>query len=747
MINTALNYLSEGLNPLPLNDDKSPALAPGHDYLYNPVNDNDIDRLFIKAKKIGIACGLVSGNFECIDFDAHDSEPIRQIFNDFMKDAGVTTITEMHALPICKTPSGGYHIYYRYDGDTEAGRPLAKWSSGKVMIETRGNGQYVATIPSEGYSLIHGNELIKISTISQDERDYLLSLAESFNQYSKEIQQDLKSGKSWPSSYDTTTAWGRFNQYEVDEAKDILIDAGWQFDRVRRHDGVELWRRPGKDKGISATFGKYFNMFYNYSESSEHFQGWTAYSLFDILYRVKFKGDKVDAIKYLENKYDIQHYKPVVRINTINFPVNIFPENIQNYIEEQNKVSNFDVNLMASMYLWLGATLIGNRLTTFINDNWNVSPVVWLMIIAERGSTKTHAINAIIRPAKNIDSENRRQFEEALKRYDPEDKSQKRPTWRQIFLEDGTREGYIKALSINPQGLGLMKDELNGWVADMDKHSGSKGGDEAFWLSSFNNSSYTKNIKGDDGSHVARMFINLSGSIQPTVINDLAKNHTVNGLFDRFLLVPYKEGEFLFSMKKPELSYHYFYNSFIEFCISYIKEFDTDHQTFYFDPSAESEFEQVYNHFLSIKYKDDNPNVSSYIAKLITYLPRLILVIEVTEQLYNVFTQKVDQLHFQISKDSVNKAFDVCKYFLNNARTVLFDIDKKRTISDILKASGAIKKVDKCKVLLEAVLSKEIDATQSEIAYELGMSKQLVKYWYNKVKEKMNISTDNQKVK
>ena len=443
------------------------------------------------------------------------------------------------------------------------------------------------------------------------------------------------------------------------------------------------------------------------------------------------------AIRLPEEKKETHEpYIPTVTKNTINFPVNVFPDLIQNYIKEQNKLSNFDVNLMASTYLWLISTIIGNKATTFVNENWNVSPVVWLMIIAERGSTKTHAINAIIRPAKEIDSDNRKAFEKALKDFNPDSRDAIKPTWKQMFLEDGTREGFIKSMSHNPGGLGLMKDELTGWIADMDKHTGAKGGDEAFWLSSFNNTSYTKNIKGDDGSHVVRMFINLAGSIQPQLIQDLAKKHSTNGLFDRFLLVPYIEKPFKFTLETPKLSYHSTYTDFIKRSISVLSYLTYEGERFYFLQEAEPEFERAYNYFLQLKYKDDSPAVSAYIAKIITYLPRLCLIIEVCYQLDNIYFNHTETIYNGIRKDSVTKALDILKYFLNNARNVLFDIGETVAMQEIIKDSGAIKNPDKARALIEAMVNKELTCTQADISRFLSMSKQQVNFIYNQIVNK-----------
>ena len=311
MIDTAYEYLAEEYSVLPLWDNKSPMLPTGHNLLYNRIDESEVEKYFTGAKKIGVACGKVSNGLEVIDFDAHDGENIRYIFSNFVKDDGVFTIIETNNLPIVKTMNGGYHIYYKTN-IIEGSRKLALWSTRKTMIETRGEGAYIATIPSYGYTLLKGATLTKLATITDEERNYLLAKAEELTQ-NVIAEQNSGIGK-WQTKFDTTTVWGKFNEYGVDEAKDLLNDAGWQYIRTRSHDGVEMWLRPDKitmqgSHPVSATFGKLHNMFYCFTSNGEPFSERTGYTLFDILMLLKFNGDKVEAIKYLERKYNITHYK------------------------------------------------------------------------------------------------------------------------------------------------------------------------------------------------------------------------------------------------------------------------------------------------------------------------------------------------------------------------------------------------------------------------------------------------------
>lgn len=79
----AEEFAMEGFNPLPLREDKRPALKE-NPFLYVPIDNIPIR--FARAKKIGIACGKVSDGFICIDFDAKAKQPIEQVFRTYIDD-------------------------------------------------------------------------------------------------------------------------------------------------------------------------------------------------------------------------------------------------------------------------------------------------------------------------------------------------------------------------------------------------------------------------------------------------------------------------------------------------------------------------------------------------------------------------------------------------------------------------------------------------------------------------------------
>jgi hypothetical protein len=306
----AYDLLMEGFNPLPLKENKAPMLEKGHNYLYESINEKDIDRLFNNAQKIGIACGKVSNGFYCLDFDKHNGEPIKDIYESFISLPYIHQLILEGKLSIYSTAGGGYHIYFIYNNDILSGEVFAFWETKSVMIEIRGNGQYAACWPSKGYQLINGCEYIKLEPLeSSDEFNAIKDLSHSFNKYKEIVSKTrtIDSNKKWAESWKDTTPDGKYNIEHQQEAKDLLIKAGWQY--CENRGDVEYWTRPNKDikDGFSATFGHFPGMFYIFSEdlNCKPFNAKQAYSPFNILTELKYDGDWKRAKDELRKRFNM----------------------------------------------------------------------------------------------------------------------------------------------------------------------------------------------------------------------------------------------------------------------------------------------------------------------------------------------------------------------------------------------------------------------------------------------------------
>jgi hypothetical protein len=262
---------------------------------------------------LGVVTGMASGGLEMLELEG------RAIADGLL--AELLTLAEASGLGELvarieagyteSTPSGGLHWLYRTDrplGNTKlASRPataaeLAERPGDKVkvLVETRGQGGYVITAPSNGkvhptggrWTLTAGG-FGSIAMITETERDALFSLCRTFDRMPQVERRSVgPSGSDRPGD--------RYNERSDVQATtlDLLLRHGWS--RVYTHAGADYLRRPGKDApGISATLGYVApGVLHVFSTSSVFTAG--AHDPFGVYAVLEHGGDFTAAAKALE---------------------------------------------------------------------------------------------------------------------------------------------------------------------------------------------------------------------------------------------------------------------------------------------------------------------------------------------------------------------------------------------------------------------------------------------------------------
>lgn len=255
---------------------------------------------------IAVVAGEVSGRLECIDIDSK-YEP--GIDATIMQDLQKLYPDLFPRLRIHSTPSGGRHILYRIeDGDVEGNQKLAgreatdeekevqrkagrKRISNQVnFIETRGEGGYFLFPPSLGYSTVQD---VPIPLLTWEERCSLINLCRSYDRVVK-LAPTPKPTKREDDWY-VTNPFEDFNQ-KCDEVA-LIEEYGWKL--LPHSSSRFLWfTRPGKDKGVSASFNREKRVFFVFTSSTE-LEPNRGYNPASILAELGFAGDKKQTFAHL----------------------------------------------------------------------------------------------------------------------------------------------------------------------------------------------------------------------------------------------------------------------------------------------------------------------------------------------------------------------------------------------------------------------------------------------------------------
>lgn len=334
---TALSLNSNGLNPLFVflggenrgNFNIKCSFFKWKKYQSYFQNADDINKHFESLSsqtKIGLAiiCGKVSGNVECLDFD-NKLNNADEIFNKWTNIKPVNDILKKNLFPIERTLSGGFHVWYKCEF-IQQNQKLAHITVDKIqnkietIIETRGEGGYCITAPSEGYELING-DFADIPIITPDERETLFIYSRMFDDTIIPERVTYSQNENSKLSNDNKKIGDLFQDLPNTkfEIKELLLKAGYNF--CNSNNKGDFFTRPYKKGGVSACYNG--NTFFVFSSNDPYFTSGRAYNNFQIFTFLKHNGDFKAAAKELANRDEFKEVYKKTPNNLKNDKTNI----------------------------------------------------------------------------------------------------------------------------------------------------------------------------------------------------------------------------------------------------------------------------------------------------------------------------------------------------------------------------------------------------------------------------------------
>lgn len=171
---------------------------------------------------------------------------------------------------------------------------------------------------------------------------------------------------------------------------------------------------------------------------------------------------------------------------------------------------------VAMTLLTLGGAAIANTRWGSPWPGWREPPVLFAGLVGLPSSGKSPAIDTVQEPLRKAQHELAKGFDDIRRRWET-DKAQaeaKAAVWEQavkaaakngkepplmpadavappeprmprMFTTDATVEAAAELAANEPKGIALIRDELAGWIGNMDKYGGGAGGDRAVWLEAY----------------------------------------------------------------------------------------------------------------------------------------------------------------------------------------------------------------------------------------------------------------------
>jgi putative DNA primase/helicase len=205
-----------------------------------------------------------------------------------------------------------------------------------------------------------------------------------------------------------------------------------------------------------------------------------------------------------------------------------------------------------------------------LDDSWDVVPNLWGAVIAPPGYMKSPVQRSVTLPLTRIEELWREEYEQESTSYEAEKETAelRRQAWREqvkahfksgkntppapansvappvqkrLLLTDSTFEKLHEILSNNPAGVLVIRDELTGWLSDLDKQG--REGERDFYLQTWNgDGGFTVDRIGRGSIHVPAACVSLLGNIQPSRLraylsDAISGGPGDDGLFQRFQIL------------------------------------------------------------------------------------------------------------------------------------------------------------------------------------------------------------------
>ena len=373
------------------------------------------------------------------------------------------------------------------------------------------------------------------------------------------------------------------------------------------------------------------------------------------------------------------------------FPIDVFPGAIPSFIRSLNQSLNYSQDFLSISIMFALATLNGNKVKLRVKQEWNAPTIFWFAAVGEPGTMKSHPIRSILEPIKQIDRDSKKLYDEEYDRYEDELAQSKnkstvrRPVYRQILINDITLESLHEVHSYNRRGLGLYRDELIGFLFDMNRYH--KGSDEQFWLESFNNGSYTVNRVSKRPCLIEDTNINIIGTIQPSVFSKVSRDYSGNGLVDRFLYTSAEREVYPMNLNDLDPRWMKWWTDSI-FNIHKTFDYIDKDDTVLLDmtSAASAKLIDVDVQVCAMQKSDDlSDAMKNYLNKYKTYMPRFTLLMALMDHGFADSPLEVNESH-------VTRANQIMQYFFQSARTIFSEAEKTSEINDVIGARKGMTK-------------------------------------------------------
>jgi hypothetical protein len=232
------------------------------------------------------------------------------------------------------------------------------------------------------------------------------------------------------------------------------------------------------------------------------------------------------------------------------FPIHILPDALARWVEARARVMGADPCGLAWAALSACSTAIDGRARVRMKrlDDWTEPPALWVALIGGSGAKKSPIIRDSWRVLEEAQGRALAQHKADMARWEALLKAEQarasKPTpGIRLVSHQPTMEAIQEILKTQDRGIGVLCDELAGFIGGLEKYSGRGGAasDRAFWLRAFHGGPFVVDRVGRGTVTINNLVVTVCGGIQPDRLKAF-RDLTDDGLFQRFIPILVAQG-------------------------------------------------------------------------------------------------------------------------------------------------------------------------------------------------------------
>ena len=377
------------------------------------------------------------------------------------------------------------------------------------------------------------------------------------------------------------------------------------------------------------------------------------------------------------------------------FDVGLLPVSLRPMVEDVTDRMQTPLDFAAVVAVATLAGLCGRRALMQPKErdsSWVVVPNLWGGIVAGPGMMKSPLVGVVTAPARALEADWRaehadaqreheaaqerarldnavwaEEYKRAAKKQEPLPAKPKlkviEPSQRRLIAVDATFESLHQLLAENPDGVFVLRDELSGWLASLERQG--RESERAFYLECWSgDTGFTIDRIGRGSIHVEHCCVSLFGGIQPArlrayLADALRDGPSNDGLIQRFQLLvwPDIKQEWSYRDRAPNVGAM----KAAEAVYRRVAEMDADNPLrLKFAPNAQALFVAWLTDLEErLRADDTSPFMQGHLSKYRKLMPALALLFSLADE----SLEAVGLHHAQ-------QAADWCEYLGHHARRV-----------------------------------------------------------------------------